>query len=369
MDEDDGFLTSDAELDSEVEDSEEAELGVWLDQLNAVQQDGQPAKRRPPVPVKPRTLSSLKQGMDNLRSSVMTNSGGDDVDLDAILGELCALSTQLNVSLQNETKQNSRRELARTTETDKRYMVKEYGKATPSAATANHTPVTTATTNQSDLATNFDSSNDLDLQLLSALSELTALTVSSFDDNTDTGGSTGPVSTTQNGAYTEQNQTEAVASSRTRQPSVNANETRCKQNGGIVVAMPSSKQVCSRPISGGSIGHARQLSVDASMHDSSPDGCDVDSAFSDNASLPSSGSHVSVATTSSQNSASSSGVGVSSSPIPAAEQAVKLKEEKVRIALEKIKEANIKKVILHVLCPSVRPSIPPSIHPSTFELG
>ncbi|KAK2185864.1 hypothetical protein NP493_220g00031 [Ridgeia piscesae] len=38
MDEDDGFLTSDAELDSEVEDSEDAELGVWLDQLNAIQQ-------------------------------------------------------------------------------------------------------------------------------------------------------------------------------------------------------------------------------------------------------------------------------------------------------------------------------------------
>ena len=230
------------------------------------------------------------------------------------------MSTQLNVSLQSETKRTSRREPTPATEADQKYLVKEYGDATPSAASTNRTPVTTATTNQSDPATNFDSSNDLDLQLLSALSELTALAGSTFDDSADTGGSTGPVSTTQNGAYTEQNQTEAAASSHTRHPSVNANETRCKQNGGIAMAMASSKQVCSRPISGGSIGHSRQLSVDASMHDSSPDGCDVDSAFSDNASLPSSGSHVSVATTSSQNSASSSGVGVSSSPIPVSQQ-------------------------------------------------
>ena len=38
MDEDEGFLTSDAELDSEVEDNDESELSVWLDQLNAIQQ-------------------------------------------------------------------------------------------------------------------------------------------------------------------------------------------------------------------------------------------------------------------------------------------------------------------------------------------
>ena len=38
MDEDDGFLTSDAELDSEVEDNDESELSVWLDHLNTIQQ-------------------------------------------------------------------------------------------------------------------------------------------------------------------------------------------------------------------------------------------------------------------------------------------------------------------------------------------
>ena len=38
MDEDDGFLTSDAELDSEVEDNDDSELSVWLDHLNTIQQ-------------------------------------------------------------------------------------------------------------------------------------------------------------------------------------------------------------------------------------------------------------------------------------------------------------------------------------------
>ena len=219
--------------------------------------------------------------------------GGADVDLDAILGELCELETQLNVSLAKGEKKNSATETGPAITSKKRNSVKESGPAVVKA---------------SDL--NFDSNNDLDLQLLSALSELSAIAGGTFDDNGDIGGSTCPDSTSRIDATTERNDYEPATSSRFRRPSSDYNnETRSKQNGTVVTTTM-------RPVSGGSIGHARQLSVDACMHDSSPDGGDADSAFSDNASLPSSGSHVSVATTSSQNSASSSGVGVSSSPVP-----------------------------------------------------
>ena len=215
--------------------------------------------------------------------------GGADVDLDAILGELCELETQLNESIAKGEKKNSATETGPAITPEKKNSVKEF---------------TPAVVKPSDV--NFDSTNDLDLQLLSALSELSAIAGGTFDDNVDIGGSTCPTSRTD--VPTERN--ESATSSRFRRPSSDYNdETRSKQNDAVVTTTM-------RPVSGGSIGNTRQLSVDACMHDSSPDGGDADSAFSDNASLPSSGSHVSVATTSSQNSASSSGVGVSSSPVP-----------------------------------------------------
>ena len=218
--------------------------------------------------------------------------GGADVDLDAILGELCELETQLNESMQKSEKKSSAKETGPAITPEKKNSVKEF---------------TPAVVKPSDV--NFDSTNDLDLQLLSALSELSAIAGGTFDDNADIGGSTCPT-TSRTDSKTERNEYESAASSRFRRPSSDYNdETRSKQNDAVVTTMM-------RPVSGGSIGNARQLSVDACMHDSSPDGGDADSAFSDNASLPSSGSHVSVATTSSQNSASSSGVGVSSSPVP-----------------------------------------------------
>ena len=220
--------------------------------------------------------------------------GGADVDLDAILGELCELETQLNESMQKSEKNNSAKETGSAIMPEKKNLVKEFTPAVVKPADVN-----------------FDSTNDLDLQLLSALSELSAIAGGTFDDNADIGGSTCP-STSRTDSTTGRNEYESATSSRFWRPSSDY-ETRSKQNGAVIMGT-SSNQI--RPVSGGSIDNARQLSVDACMHDSSPDGGDADSAFSDNASLPSSGSHVSVATTSSQNSASSSGVGVSSSPVP-----------------------------------------------------
>merc|ERR1712002_707841 len=65
------------------------------------------------------------------------------------------------------------------------------------------------------------------------------------------------------------------------------------------------------------------------------EGLDTDSAFSDCLSLPSSGSHISVTTTSSQNSGSSTGSSGIGASTPGSDYSNHSKAEKMKLALEK----------------------------------
>lgn len=85
-------LDSDHELDLDAEVDPQKLLGAWLGELDAINQglDGlgfQPAMKTDPALVSTPRLDSYRFSMVNLEES-------QDVELDAILGELCALETQ-----------------------------------------------------------------------------------------------------------------------------------------------------------------------------------------------------------------------------------------------------------------------------------
>ncbi|KFD71200.1 hypothetical protein M514_04954 [Trichuris suis] len=110
---DDGELDSDAEADLDPD----AQLGRWLDQLQVLSDGlagvcsgaagnmnssfspprGLDAKVRPHSPRKPASASNNRV-LDSYRYSEANLEESADVDLDALIGELCALESQLNAT-------------------------------------------------------------------------------------------------------------------------------------------------------------------------------------------------------------------------------------------------------------------------------
>ena len=143
----------------------------------------------------------------------------------------------------------------------------------------------------------------LDDQLQNALSELSDLVGISFDTTPNGNDCSFPCSAT----------SDAVSSSTL------SNVSQVPKTDNLSVHIPRFKR--DLPQKGHTSIHTSQNGANRQdFQDYSPDGAEVDSAFSDSSSLPSSGSHVSVTTTSSQNSngsasscnSGSSGIGNSS---------------------------------------------------------
>ncbi|XP_052094999.1 ras-associated and pleckstrin homology domains-containing protein 1-like isoform X3 [Mytilus californianus] len=268
---------SEVEADSDHEDQDaENELGQWLGQLETLKMDldsdGTDTVRR-----RNKTIVTPKMAMESFRFSFLNSDENQDVNFDAILGELCDLEMQLNTTEYELDRNNMG-------------LVKDEHR---------------------------DSGNDL------AQSEL-----------------------------------DALASEITQSLSF-----RHSLPYGDLELLPD--QFLTRR---GSCSDAHDI-------------CETDSAFSENASLPSSESFTSMVTVSSSAEASSSGSGDSGSTVststvtpfsaqvsemhellmsqlslfeeelhkencPPDEQKARLKAEKIRIALEKIKEAKIRKLFV-----------------------
>lgn len=244
----------DVEPDSDHEDQDsEHELGQWLGQLETLKMDldndGTDTVRR-----RNKTIVTPKMAMESFRFSFLNSDENQDVNFDAILGELCDLEMQLNTT-EHELDRNNMG------------LVKDEHR---------------------------DSGNDL------AQSELDALA------------------------------------------------SEITQSLGFRHSLPYGDL---------ELLHDQFLTRRGSCSDVHDSG-ETDSAFSENASLPSSESFTSMVTVSSSAEASSSGSGDSGSTaststvtpfatqVSEEEQKQRLKAEKIRIALEKIKEAKIRKLFV-----------------------
>ncbi|GAB1603573.1 ras-associated and pleckstrin homology domains-containing protein 1-like isoform X1, partial [Argonauta hians] len=101
MDEDEYKSASDVEVDSDNEDIEH-ELGNWLGHFDShklgLDSDG---SNTGTVRRRSKTVVTPKMAMESFRLSFLNNEENQDVNLDAILGELCQLECQLNTT-QNE---------------------------------------------------------------------------------------------------------------------------------------------------------------------------------------------------------------------------------------------------------------------------
>ena len=189
------------------------------------------------------------------------SDGGSDLDLDAILGDLCELESQLT------TQRTEISDLQRKTSTSSNPDTKKEAEE------------------------DFTWDDAIDDQLQNALSVLNDIAGISFETN-ELESSLGAKSNNNNNldfsseGHSDQGQGDQVS---------------CDSQGNTVLT-PSSDQV---PVTVDTTN--KDLSLDnQKSHDLSPD--DTDSAFSDNVSLPSSGSHASVTTTTSGNSGGTSGV-------------------------------------------------------------
>ena len=203
----------------------------------------------------------------------VTDSGGDIADLDAILGELCELETAID-----------------TTRTQINTSLKEA--CTPGNPTHQAKPPPP----ELEAENHDDSFEALDLQLQNALSELSDIAGGALDlgPSRDSGCESGSRSSgLVNGhALCDSGVEDGLAPD-------------CKPKK-LPKSLPQQR-------TDGRLSDPGNRCLDK-MHDIrdlSPDTNDVDSAFSDSASLPSSGSHVSVTTTSSQHSGSSANSGAS----------------------------------------------------------
>ena len=209
-------------------------------------------------------------------------SDGQDLDLDAILGELCQLETQLNTQ-QSEIKTS----MKNVGMSSAPAAAKETGANVEQPEASNPEPNTdlAAVKNRDSLA---ELESALDDQLQYALSELSDLVGISFDTTPNGNDHSFPHSAT----------SEAVSSISS------SSASQVPKTDNLSVQIPQFKREAHPKVSMTTAGaHTSQNGANRQeFHDYSPDGAEVDSAFSDSSSLPSSGSHVSVTTTSSQNS-------------------------------------------------------------------
>ncbi|XP_036362670.1 ras-associated and pleckstrin homology domains-containing protein 1 isoform X4 [Octopus sinensis] len=261
MDEDDYKSASDVEVDSDNDDHDaEHELGNWLGQFDshkmALDSDG---SNTGTVRRRNKTVVTPKMAMESFRLSFLNNEENQDVNLDAILGELCELECQLNTTQSEISK---------------------------SLAPSTTTPQSTVGINSSDPPVHHEPTDPIQAELDALAAEITkGLGFNTSDDFF--------------GMHTEL--------------------TSLFPDGGLDIT-------------------------------------ETDSAYSDNASLPSSESFTSMATVSSSADTSSTGDACSTSSTstltPASatqteeEQKARLQAEKIRIALEKIKDAKIKKLFV-----------------------
>lgn len=203
----------------------------------------------------------------------MCVTGDQDVDFDAILGELCELESQLNTQ---QTQIN--------TSLSDEGNVRREGPSGPR--------------------------QDTDTQLTSALSELSGLMGTAASQETNPT-STMPKANNQDSCPAhpankaapvpppkslDKNANEGIPS-----PHVNGNRTLAPPNGQIPKYSPTQMENANGDYNDYEEADWKDVA----------EGLDTDSAFSDTMSLPSSGSHISVTTTSSGSSGGSSGIGSS----------------------------------------------------------
>ncbi|XP_033761330.1 ras-associated and pleckstrin homology domains-containing protein 1-like isoform X2 [Pecten maximus] len=98
MDDDDYRTESEVEYDSDHDDQDaEQELGQWIGQLESLKMCLEPGDTGT-VRRRNKTVVTPKMAMESFRFSFLNSDEAQDVNFDAILGELCELETQLSTT-------------------------------------------------------------------------------------------------------------------------------------------------------------------------------------------------------------------------------------------------------------------------------